>query len=405
MKRSEWSDKQLEELLQSMPKIEDHRDPRDIYQNILLKMNKKKQRTWILPSIATAAAVLLLAILAPSVLNSNDSTSETMDRSIASESSEQIEMSKVEEDQAKIMEDEEEVEIAENENNDQQMHMTSINVEDSYTALYEADVKNENVFTFVIPDIQAQNVVPVTVVVPKEDGKQAIDQLNDTMPQLQEEAWGLSDYYPLNAQLSLNEEQNVLEVNVPAGHYYGDGSASENIFVKVVKEAASSLNTNKVTLFTDNNPGIEFGNQGNITELDVTNNGNHAYYFYFTEANTEKPYLVPFSEPFTDIESALEAMKKNIDTHGLRASIPENLSITEVNSSGEEVLTLQFNEDSNITEEPSMIHTIEAILLTAKEFQYDKVRIEYNKLDKVGKFNFNEELELPIAPNRIELAQ
>ena len=69
MKKSEWSDKQLEELLRQMPKIKDHRNPRDIYQNLSLKRRKKP--AWILPAIASAAAVLLIVILIPKILVSN----------------------------------------------------------------------------------------------------------------------------------------------------------------------------------------------------------------------------------------------------------------------------------------------------------------------------------------------
>ena len=57
MKKSEWSDKQLEELLRQMPKIQDHRNPRDIYQNLSRK--KRKQPAWVIPAFATAAALLL----------------------------------------------------------------------------------------------------------------------------------------------------------------------------------------------------------------------------------------------------------------------------------------------------------------------------------------------------------
>ncbi|MED3563213.1 hypothetical protein P4447_12285, partial [Bacillus xiapuensis] len=69
MKKSEWSDKQLEDLLRQMPKIKDHRDPRDIYQNLSLK--KQKRPVWVIPVIASAAALLLIVILIPKLLVGN----------------------------------------------------------------------------------------------------------------------------------------------------------------------------------------------------------------------------------------------------------------------------------------------------------------------------------------------
>lgn len=50
MKESKWSDEELQELLNQMPKIKDTRDPREIYQTIEIKMGKQKKRTWILPA-------------------------------------------------------------------------------------------------------------------------------------------------------------------------------------------------------------------------------------------------------------------------------------------------------------------------------------------------------------------
>lgn len=403
MRKSEWSDKQLEELLRNMPKIEDNRDPRDIYQNITIKLNKKKQRSWIIPSVASAAAILLFAILTPTFINWNDSAEESMEKSTASESSEQILMDR-EENKTSIAEDsnnEENMEIMKKES-EEEISMSTFEVEESYIALYDTDINNGNVYTFAIPDNQAQNVVPISVVVPKEEGKEAIDQFNETMSVLQEEQWGLSDYYPMNAEISFDERESSLKVNVPTGHIYGDGSAAELAFKEVLEEAANTVGLSKVSLYTDNQPGIEFGNQGNVTDLNVSKDGNRAFYFYYPTVNAEKPYLVPYQQPFNDIEDALDAMKENIDTHGLKASIPEDINIDGA-SSKEQVLTLQLDEGSQIDNEPSMIYTIEAILLTAKDFKFEKVKIEYNKMENVGKFFFNQELNVPIAPNKMEL--
>lgn len=66
MKKSEWSDYELEELLRQMPKIEDLRHPCDIYQNPPLK--KRKSRI-LFPGIATAAVFVPLLILGPRLMS------------------------------------------------------------------------------------------------------------------------------------------------------------------------------------------------------------------------------------------------------------------------------------------------------------------------------------------------
>lgn len=403
VRKSEWNEKQLEELLRKMPKIEDHRDPREIYQNISLKMNKRKQKSWVIPSIATAAAILLFVVLSPNLMSWNDRAEQSTDQNSSTEVADKMEMAKVEENKTAVVEDaEDQKESSQTENEES---VSSLTVEDTYTALYKEDVNNENVLTFTIPDVQAQNVVPISIMAPKAEGIAKIDQLKETMANLREEEWGLSDYYPLNADLSLDEKANVLNVNVPSGHYYGDGSASENAFTSILKETAVNLGVKNVALFTDNNPGIEMGNRGTIKNLELTKDSNRGYYFYYPNESIKKPFLVPYQEPYSDIETALNAMKENIDTHSLQPSIPSDVNIDETLSSGEEVLILKLNENSNITDDPSMIYTIEAILLTAKDFNFDKVKIEFTKLEHVGKFAFNEELDVPVAPNKMALIQ
>ncbi|MEQ2528184.1 GerMN domain-containing protein [Bacillaceae bacterium CLA-AA-H227] len=404
MKRSEWSDEQLEDLLSNMPKIQDHRDPRDIYQNITITMNKKKQRSWVVPSVATAAAVLLFVILAPNLMNWNDSTSNSMqESSTAQDAAEQPQMEKMTENsEDSAGGKEEEAKIFTDNENEEKMQMTSIEEEESYTALYEEDITEENVFTYAIPDEQGQNIVPVSIVVPKEDGKELFEQYKEIMTGLKEEEWGLSEFYPLNAELSISNK-SILNVNVPTDHSYRDGSINAPALIQVLQDTAKTFGIKEVSLFTENKEGIDLGNLGTEKMLDLSDDSNHAYYFYNSQAKPEQLYLVPFNQSYKNIEEAFTAMKENITTHGLAASIPQDINIEEIKSAGEDILNLKFDEDSKIANEPSFIHTIEAILLTAKDFDFEKVIIQYNKLDKIGKFNMNEEIDVPVAPNKMEI--
>ncbi|MGG0716651.1 GerMN domain-containing protein [Robertmurraya massiliosenegalensis] len=406
MRKSEWSDEQLEKLLREMPKIEDHRDPRDIYQDISMKMAKKKQRSWIIPSVATAAAILILAVLSPNLLGGNFSSESSMESRSVSEQADQAEMNIMVEDKQELPQDsnvEEKMDIESNEEVDEEFEISSDSgLEEAYTALYDEDVADENVFTFAIPDPEGQNIVPITVLVPKEKGKSLFEQYIETMPKLLETEWGLQEYFPLkNVELSVVED-GILKVNVPSGQTY-QGSTNDIVFTSIIKRTAKTLGFNRIELFTDNQPGIEIGNYGNTPSLDLSDDGNFAYFFYYSNMNQEKPYLVPFGEPFNNIESALSAMKENIDTHKLSASIPENIDIEEVHSDEKGMLTLQLNEESEVSNTPTVIQTIEAIILTAKEFDFEKVKIEYKNLESIGKFSFNKEIDVPVAPNKMEI--
>lgn len=105
MRKSEWSDEQLEKLLREMPKIEDNRDPRDIYQNISLRLSKRKQRSWLIPSAATAAVILIVAVLSSNLLGENSSSEQSAESGNATEQAERSEMNIIKDEDAGVVYD------------------------------------------------------------------------------------------------------------------------------------------------------------------------------------------------------------------------------------------------------------------------------------------------------------
>ncbi|MFE8702631.1 negative regulator of sigma-X activity [Cytobacillus sp. FJAT-54145] len=400
VRKSEWSDNQLEELLREMPKIEDHRNPRDIYQNIESRLKRRKKKAWVVPSVATAAAFLLFLLLSPTLTNWQNSADQSMESTNESAGSEEAKM------EMSMMKENEEV--IEEETNDVAMDSVEVSdgdathksfVADSHTALYEEDImEDQEVLTFAIPDKNAQIAVPVSITVPKEEGKTKFELFTEAMPKLKEEEWGLSEYYPLNATLEYNEDVNELLVDVPEGHYYGDGAASENAFKKVLNDSLNMLNIDKVILSTEGNRGIMLGNTGVLNEYTPQVDTNHAYYFYYPFEGSV-PYLVPYLDTHESLEEALEAMKNDIETHGLKASIPSNLEF-EVDTPTKELIVIRLEDQSELGDSSKITYMVEAILLTAKDFDFKKVKIENAPTEQAGKFVFNEEWKVPVAPNK-----
>src|SRR3954469_18219992 len=80
MTNNQWDDDKLEKLLHSMPKIQDNRSKEQVMVNLkkdlrlktTRRMNSKK---WV-PVIVAVAALVLLSLLVPSMLNNQDSTME-----------------------------------------------------------------------------------------------------------------------------------------------------------------------------------------------------------------------------------------------------------------------------------------------------------------------------------------
>jgi cytoskeletal protein RodZ len=387
MKKSEWSDHEIEQLLQQMPKVKDHRDPRDIYQSLSLKAKKRKAPVWIVPSVASLAAVLLLFILAPQVWQGDFQDSATKQESTEAKDESSNRVAKV------APENSTNTGIADDK------HKLSLLAAPTETAIYEEDLLEQQVITYTIPDQNAQILVPVSIVVPKD--KTWIEYYQDQSERLTEVQWGLSDYYPLNATLSMVNEQ-TMNVDVPAEHVNGNGSTNETLFINTLNETMSRHeDLLKITFSTNGSPGILLGNYGEVTELKKPETKKRSYYL-FNPNNQNSPFIVPGFEEFSDIKTALESMRVGNETYGLDPSIPAEFAF-DINDSSQELLSLTFTGNVQLTDESKFVYCIESILLTAKEFGFQSVKFENSPLAQVGRFNLENEVKVPVAPNKVIL--
>jgi hypothetical protein len=394
MKRSEWSDHELEQLLRQMPKIKDNREPHDIYQSLSLKAKKKKRPVWIIPSAASIAAALLLFLLAPNIwqgINGNDS---------AQAPKEETQIARGDQSDSRIMEkaspdNQENLEITDNPG------LTGMSIlAASETAIYEEDIVDQDIFTYWIPDQNASIIVPISILVPK-GNETWLEKYQAHTEKLTEAQWGLSDYYPLNAHLTMTDDQ-TLNIDVPEGHSYGNGSASETEFFKVIKKFPDmNHNIQHITLSTNGKPGMMFGNIGEVKDVDISSEQGKSAYYLFTPNDSNAPFLVPSVNLYSDIKSAFSAMKSNVEeNYGLKTPLSFDFEIV---SSDKPNLVLTLKEDVPFTDEPKYIYAIESILLTAKEFGYETVKFEGTTVGQVGRFNLQNELKVPVAANKVFL--
>jgi hypothetical protein len=419
MRKSKWSDEQLEEFLSQMPKIKDNRDPREIYQNIEMKIGRQKQKTWILPAAAAAAALLLFFILAPSLMNWQESADKSVEIK-ADKSSSSAEIAgenntfeanddkaelkaeeEIEEDKAEQFDDVSKND-AEKESNDQ-LRMQSVAADTSATAVYEEDLAGKEVLTYAIPDQTAQNIVPVSVLVEEDPAKSKFDLFEENMSRLTEKEWGLDDYYPLKARFDYDEENRTLTVDVPQNHPYSMSSTTEQLLEKVLGNVMHNLDIEKVNLTTEGHDGIEFSHFGYRENfVPEKGAGNLIYYFLYPNGTESKPFMVPLREKLNSIKDALAAMKENRVEDNLKASIPEDINF-EAEEIQERKLLIRFENESEIIDNEPTLHAIEAILLTAKEFNFETVKLENADVNKIGNFDLSNELKVPVAANKREL--
>lgn len=397
MRKSEWSDNELKQLLKEMPKIKDHRDPRDIYQSLSIKANKRRRPVWVIPSIATAAAaVLMLLLLSPSVWQNIIQNTDKSSNSEVAIDNKRNDMSNAKKGEVNSFDTN--PGTADNAGLAADKH-SIMAIATPETAIYAEDIVDQEVITYLVPDQNAQILVPVSVIVPKEN-KTWLEMFQSNSEKLTEEQWGLSDYYPLNAKISMVDDQTI-NIDVPEGHFYGTGSANETSFMTIIQETLDRQEQfQKVTFSTNGNSGIMLGNYGEKTEINRSEMKQKHGYFLFTPNNSNLPFLVPSIEVYNDIETALSSMRNNNETFGLNSPLSFHFNVS---SSGEDQLVIKVEDNGQLTDEPQNVYAIEAILLTAKEFGYSSVKFENASINQVGRFNLQNEIKVPIAPNKVIL--
>lgn len=400
MRKSEWSDNELEQLLKEMPKIKDHRDPRDIYQSLSIKAKKRRRPVWVVPSVATAAAaVLMLLLLSPSIWQN---IVQNSDKSSKSEVA--IEDSNKDMKRAAKKVDEGNVNSFDanpgiNNAGLTTDHNSIMAVATPETAVYAEDVVDQEVVTYLVPDQNAQILVPVSVVVPKEN-KTWLEMFETNAVKLTEEQWGLSEYYPLNAKIEMVDDRTI-NIDVPEGHFYGNGSANETSFMRIIQETLNHQDQfQKVTFSTNGKKGIMLGNEGEKTEVNRSDIKEKHGYLLFTPNNSHLPFLVPSIEAYTDIATALSSMRNDNEIYGLKSPLSFNFN---VNAGSENQLIITIEDNNQLTDEPQNIYAIESILMTAKEFGYSTVKFENASINQVGRFDLQNEIKVPIAPNKVSI--
>ena len=392
MKKSEWSNRELEELLMQMPKIKDHRNPRDIYQNLSLK--RRKTKTWLLPSLATAAALLLFFILVPKLMDGAHSSSDKQ-AEITSFNTEIKDADQKKNSTFAMDKGEPSSKEKAQSGTPKNEVMTASTVK---TAIYADDVGNGKVLTYWIPDPQGQILIPVSTVVTTSDNESWLTLYNENMANLKEEEWGLTDFYPLNVTMSVNSDHTTIQVDAPLNHQYGQGSTNETNFINVInKDISSNSDIKKVKFSTNGEPGIELGNFGNKQEIDINAIKNHGYFFYYP-TGSDVPFLTPSTTTYSDINKALDAMKTDQTELGLTGSLSPLLPISDV-SIADKTLVLSFKGNTTLQDNQMTVSAFEALLLTAKDFGLEKVVVKDSPILQLGPFDLTKENQVPVAPN------
>jgi hypothetical protein len=258
------------------------------------------------------------------------------------------------------------------------------------------DLHHQDVVVFGLPDVNAQTVIPVSILVQK-DGQSREQQMEKAKAQLREEEWGLSKNLLDHVSMSFSHEnKGAWLVHVPKTHpVFSGGSTSEEMFLSSMEETVRWAGGKEIQFFTDNQKGIELPNTGRMESMKIADK-KRAYYLYQFD-RSHPLFLAPSGQSFQSLKAALEQMK-NVNEQPFRPSIPAQVSIAMIHPQQDGVI-IKFTNDSKLDASPSTHWMIEAILLTAKEFGFQSVTFTGGNVSRVGQYVFGEKIAVPVAPN------
>lgn len=405
MKKSEWNDDQLEQMLSQMPTIKDNRKPQEIYQNITLKMNKRKKKVWIVPTIASMAAALLLFILAPSFIQNMNSSSH--DSAEMSREKNSIAMEK----DASQDESFSTLQKAEEPKQDDGVGIFSEEEQPSLSYAVNSVGENEVLLTYgvYLGGVMFPSIVSIVV---ESDGEDVVEQWQKNIPQVNEfirqnASWGIDEipvsYFADFSEIETNDHAKAVRVDVNnTVHTESFATGQLDEFTHTINSFRYLLEDYQhVELFQNDQQGIMIGQTG-ITEksIDVEKDTKKAYLYYMNEESGQKLLALSY-ENFKTVEQALDTMKKDMN-QGDYILHPTIISeIKDINEDGHN-LEVHFSDNAVLENTDNYILMLDAIMLTAKEFNFDYVTF-YGNIDQIGNVRFGERTQVPLAPNPLPL--
>lgn len=395
-KKSQWDEHFLEEKLKELPPIKDRQSKDELFQAIQKKMNErniepvkpvvtKKSRPWFYPAVASAAAVFLILLIVPSLLQDGHFSTGDMDTADVERSGNDGEMG--------IMMDE--TEQAEEEFTEEAGIASMPEADDS-----SADEPTETSFVTVpVPfsmDIWNEGVndgfrVAIVGLMVEEDkvGTELEDILLYGLTAM--DLNGAVQFQGLQG-IELNEEEKTVSLNFSEENRLESFATGETqTFWQALDELFGPYGYEKVRFYINGEPGVYVGQEGILKVEEELKTDNRGYYLYeYDDGNSYLLRSVMVNEPidangelFTFAET-LEKMGTVSDEAWYQSAIPSTVEFSEITVEGNEAI-ITLSEESQLDAEQYDL-LLEAVLLTATDFPIDYLTFMGGPIEEIQEF-------------------
>ena len=400
MDSNKWDEENIGKLLGEIPDIKDSRSKEDVLMRLqqderLQTLKNKKPNKWI-PVLVSVAALLILSLLLPSMLNGDKSNMDQATETVSVVTDENHEMS--ESENVNISQDSKVVE-----NREMKKEESDIDNGDVLLAVYPEDVGDDTIFHIGLVGDTATSV-PVTFVIPS---SQIIEDFGELQPtsfdlyemyaeKIDEEALGFDDYHPYKGELTV--EGNKLIQTLPDGHGYDLGSASMEVHRDTLRDTFYGFD--EIQFENEDGTLVEFDQIGEPSKpMQLLSGINFHNYFISKHADGREYLSSNVHKSHENIEEALHEMK-NKPNDIFSPVIPSDIDFEVIEEKG--LTRIEFKEplDLESMKPKEAIQIIEAILLTGASFDV-QLQFENVMQSKWNRFNFKEPLPMPIGSNQL----
>lgn len=403
---SKWDDKTIESHLKRLPKIEDKQNKELLYEKIQERLQEgevkqRKKKGWFVPTVASAAVLFLLLLLIPSFFNEQDMTLEEPEM-MKEEAGMMMDVESNLEEEAPSITSEELFKTEEATDSSEPFYIGALHPSNE-------DSLRQNLITFAVPAHYptGELVIPVTTV---GEHSSLLENFLAIKNSFNGHRWGIGSFPQIEINSIIEEKGGIAIIDVPANSLESLSSAEDRIYSLALKETFSAQQNFSVIRFTsDGEPGVFWGQNGPLTEIELQDELNRGYYVFTSDTNHK--FLVSgkiVDAPFNDSSSGdislaetLELMKQSNLEQGYTASIPEHVEITNVEQSSD-TATITFAEGTVTEDNVDNLIMIEAMMFAAKDFGHFYVQFEGIDLDQIGPYQVK---ELQVIPNYMNFLQ
>ncbi|ANU17383.1 hypothetical protein BBI11_10295 [Planococcus maritimus] len=385
MPNDKWNDEEIENLLRDFPKIQDNRPKAEVYKRVSQTQYVPKQPKRWLPLLVAIIAFLSITVLAVSLLqqNGNDSSS-----------------SETESDDAESMMTADEAQTEQTEQSiDEPEEAASMVIEEPEalrTAVYEQDLADAQILRIGLA--QRGYVVPVSFIIPK----QSVDETEPTSlelyeafaEQIDESKLGFDEYHPYEG--ILQQDGAIISHFLPENHNYDQGSAATLLYLHSLEE--TFFGEEEIRVLNVSGEPAQLAHVGMVEPILP---GVQGQSYYLIASSTEDWYLAPsYGLSEASVEDALIALQQ-APNDDYRSPVPDGIEY-DVDMNGTNALvTFEETLDLESLEGIEAMRLIESLALTAQSYDASLTIVNTVQSEWSG-FDFSEELELPVSPNRMD---